>query len=88
MTAERSWAVGALGYVGVDTADVDAWRSLTVEVLGLQEARTSTEDRMLLKTDTQRARLFVHRAHDDRLAYLGGDPGRLLELETAVAEHE
>jgi 2,3-dihydroxybiphenyl 1,2-dioxygenase len=88
MTADRRWAVGALGYVGVDTTDVAGWRTLTVDVLGMQEAQTSTDDRMLLKTDTQRARVFVHRAQEDRLAYLGWELSSLLELETAVAELE
>jgi 3,4-dihydroxy-9,10-secoandrosta-1,3,5(10)-triene-9,17-dione 4,5-dioxygenase len=83
-----SWRTRGLGYLGINSADVDGWRRLAVEVLGLQEADSSSDDRLLLKMDDQRARIFVHRSTEEGLAFLGWELGDLIELEEAVADLE
>lgn len=78
--------VRAIGYVGLNATDVDAWRDFAENVLGAQVQPESTSDRLVVKTDDYRARIFVERSDQSGLAYLGLELGNATELADAVAQ--
>jgi 2,3-dihydroxybiphenyl 1,2-dioxygenase len=78
--------VVALGYVIVDTTDLDRWERFAAGLLGVQVAER-TPDRLLLRVDEKSYRLDVRRADEDRCVVVGWEtrgPDELAELAAAV----
>lgn len=78
--------VRSVGYVGLFASDVDEWRHFAEHILGAQIRPESNSDRLLVKTDDYRSRIFVERAEEPGFAYLGLELGSAGELTAAVAE--
>lgn len=73
--------IAALGYVGIDSADLEGWRALATGVLGLEVSRSSGADELRLKLDSYEHRVAVHRAQREGLAYLGWEVPTMRELD-------
>jgi len=63
--------VRSLGYVGLETADLDGWEQYATRVLGTMTAQHSTPEHRFFKIDNHPHRLAVVRGVKDRLAYIG-----------------
>ena len=63
--------VRALGYVGLESADLAGWTRFATEVLGLAVAPHSSDEVVQLKMDDWAHRYTVTAGERDRLAYLG-----------------
>ncbi|MGY1812488.1 VOC family protein [Blastococcus sp. SYSU D00820] len=60
-----------LGYVEVQTTDIDRWRELTVEALGFGVGTGPNPDALYLRMDERRARIIVRPADVDRVVAVG-----------------
>ena len=80
--------VRALGYIGIDVADLDAWRSYA-ETLGAMVVASGDGDRLHLRIDERPHRVIV-RHSDDRegLAFAGWEFADQRALDQAAAELE
>lgn len=67
-------SVRSLGYVGINTTDMDGWRMQAAEVMGLQIAEDSG-DRLTLRMDDRACRIAVHQSSENGGAYYGWDVG-------------
>ena len=77
-----------LGYLGVATRDVAAWRSLMVDVLGVGESAGppgSNGDTLYLKMDDRTWRIAVHPGEDEQCSYAGWELPSEEEFDDAVA---
>lgn len=84
MSTSTDATVGCLGYLGVNSVDLDGWRRLAVDVLGM-EVGTGTDDELLrLKLDDHVYRIAVHRAGEESLAYQGWEVRSIPDLEALV----
>jgi 2,3-dihydroxybiphenyl 1,2-dioxygenase len=63
--------VQELGYVGVSSGDLDAWRSYAPTVLGHEIVHDSDADTLFLKMDDHHHRLTLHAGEADDVAYVG-----------------
>ncbi len=63
--------IKALGYLAIDTTDIDRWRTLAFDVLDLGRGAESTDDTLYLRMDERAYRLVVRRADVDRLSAVG-----------------
>jgi 2,3-dihydroxybiphenyl 1,2-dioxygenase len=63
--------VAAIGYLGIDSADLAAWERLATEVIGAEVGRGTTDGVLRLKLDTYEHRISIHRAAREGLGYLG-----------------
>lgn len=72
--------VVALGYVGIETTNPQAWADFGPNILGLSigEPRDGT---LFLRMDERSYRLAVHRGDQDRLAYMGWEVPTLAALD-------
>jgi 2,3-dihydroxybiphenyl 1,2-dioxygenase len=77
--------VNRLGYVGVGTADVGAWRSYATEVLGQELAPDSDDHATYLRMDDHHHRLTVHPADTEDMLYLGWEVRDPDDLEAMAA---
>lgn len=77
----------ALGYVGLDVTDLDAWTALSTDVLGLQTTRTDSGS-VRLRCDEREYRAELHPAERDGLAYLGLEVRDLPALQALTARLE
>lgn len=79
--------IAALGYVVIETTDLEKWRVFATQVLGLMVAPHLSSDRQLyLKMDEYLYRLRIVAGLHDRFLYAGWElPGRE-SFEQAVAE--
>jgi 3,4-dihydroxy-9,10-secoandrosta-1,3,5(10)-triene-9,17-dione 4,5-dioxygenase len=60
-----------LGYLEVQTTDVDRWRELTVDALGFAVGSGPNPDALYLRMDERRARLVVVPGETDRVRAIG-----------------
>src|SRR5699024_1107121 len=60
-----------LGYLKVQTQDIERWRELTVDVLGLQETTGPEENGLYLRMDERAARLIVLPGDTDKVLAVG-----------------
>jgi 2,3-dihydroxybiphenyl 1,2-dioxygenase len=77
-----------LGYIGIATRDVAAWRSLMVDVLGVGESAGppgSNGDTLYLKMDDRSWRIAVHAGEEESCAYAGWEVPGEEEFDEAVA---
>jgi 3,4-dihydroxy-9,10-secoandrosta-1,3,5(10)-triene-9,17-dione 4,5-dioxygenase len=73
--------VRALGYLGLESADVEQWTVFATEVLGLMVAPHSNPDVVQLKMDDWSHRWSVTSGERDRLAYTGWEVADAMTLE-------
>ena len=67
-------AINSLGYLGVTSQDVDAWRSFGTDVLGLQDVSDVSNGGsgdVYLKMDEDPWRLFIEAGDTDQLCLCG-----------------
>ena len=64
-------AVHSLGYLVVETTDLDRWRELAVDVLGLAVGKGPDQAALYLRVDERPARLVVQPGDTDRLVAVG-----------------
>ena len=62
--------VHELGYVGISSGDLDAWRSYATSVLGHEVAYDSDEGSLFLKMDGHHHRLSVHPGDSEDVAFV------------------
>ena len=80
--------IARLGYIGIESARLDAWASFAVEVLGLAVGEQGEDGELLLRMDDRPARLIVHPGAQERVAYIGwevSDEGSMDDLVRALA---
>jgi 3,4-dihydroxy-9,10-secoandrosta-1,3,5(10)-triene-9,17-dione 4,5-dioxygenase len=84
----KNHRVAALGYLGINSRDLEGWCDLATKVLGLEVGRNSTPDELRLKLDTYEHRIAVHRAGEEGLAYLGWEVPTMRQLAAVTAALE
>jgi 3,4-dihydroxy-9,10-secoandrosta-1,3,5(10)-triene-9,17-dione 4,5-dioxygenase len=72
--------ISSLGYLRVAAADIPAWRSLGVRVLGMTEGRGPDERHLYLRMDEFPARLVIEPGEQDRLLCAGWEVAGEAEL--------
>ena len=73
--------IRALGYLTIDTTDLDRWRTLAFDVLDLGEGTDSDDDTLYLRLDERAHRLVIRRSETDRLAAIGWEVRDELALD-------
>lgn len=58
-------AVSSLGYVIIETRDLEAWREFGTKALGAMEAQSPSDDALLLRIDDRPFRLWVRKGERD-----------------------
>ena len=76
--------IESLGYAGVSTTDVGAWRTFAADVLGLQVCNLTNG--LALRMDDRVHRLLVQSSAANGIAYLGWDVGDGERLAAAARE--
>lgn len=79
--------VKALGYVVVETVDLDAWQAFACDFLGLMAAER-TDDRLLLRMDEYAYRLDIRKGENEGITAMGWDVGTaasLAEIEARLS---
>lgn len=84
MSTDLTVDLKSLGYLRVDSTDVDAWRTFAVRVLGLAEGRGPDPDHLYLRMDALSARIVVVPGDTDRLACTGWEVADHWALANAV----
>jgi 2,3-dihydroxybiphenyl 1,2-dioxygenase len=64
-------SVHSLGYLVIETTDLDRWRELTVDVLGMAVGKGPDPAALYLRIDNRPARVVVHPGQTDRLVAVG-----------------
>ncbi|HEY3302162.1 MAG TPA: VOC family protein [Candidatus Binatia bacterium] len=80
--------IAALGYVGINATDAQAWARFGPEILGLRAAPAGEDGTVYLQMDERAYRLAVHPASTNGLAYIGWELPSALDLEQACVELE
>jgi 2,3-dihydroxybiphenyl 1,2-dioxygenase len=78
--------IKSVGYVGLNAADLPAWRDYAATVLGAGVREDSPDDELRLKLDDYRWRVAVHQADADGFGYLGLELANASAFTTAVEE--
>ncbi len=81
--------ISSLGYLRVESADVDAWREFGTKVLGMSEGRGPDPAAVYLRMDDFPARIVVVPGERDRLAATGWEVASehdLAEVARALAD--
>jgi 3,4-dihydroxy-9,10-secoandrosta-1,3,5(10)-triene-9,17-dione 4,5-dioxygenase len=63
--------VHSLGYLVVETTDLERWRELAVDVLGMAVGKGPDPDALYLRIDDRPARLVIHPGQTERLVTIG-----------------
>jgi 2,3-dihydroxybiphenyl 1,2-dioxygenase len=63
--------VHSLGYLVVETTDLDRWRELAVDVLGMAVGKGPDESALYLRLDDRPYRLVIHAGQTERLVTVG-----------------
>ncbi|MFI9741016.1 VOC family protein [Streptomyces sp. NPDC052494] len=80
--------IRALGYLRLETTDLDAWRRYALDVLGMVQATGTTDDTLLLRVDDRAYRIAVQAGESDRLLAAGWEVANAAALAEAAAELE
>ncbi|MFE2324977.1 VOC family protein [Streptomyces sp. NPDC059385] len=80
--------IRALGYLRIETADLAAWRSYVLDVLGMTEAQGSTDARLNVRIDDRIHRFQFVAGSQDRLLAAGFELANAKALAEAAAELE
>jgi 2,3-dihydroxybiphenyl 1,2-dioxygenase len=75
-----------IGYLGFESANLDAWREYGPQVMGFQlgQAPESDKESLYFRLDDRRHRIAFHPGRIDRLAYIGWEAKGKLEFHAAV----
>jgi 2,3-dihydroxybiphenyl 1,2-dioxygenase len=76
--------VSGLGYFGLRTGRIDAWRTFAERILGLQTE--ATEDGLRLRADDRAWRIALHADDTEEFGYVGWEVPGPAELAAAAAE--
>ncbi len=82
-------AIVGLGYLGINSTDLEAWKTYATRVIGAQVIEESA-DNLRLRLDEKMYRFEVHRADVDGPAYFGWDVGSdrsLAEICSSFDQH-
>jgi len=60
-----------LGYLGIETGDLEAWRKFATEMLGLSVAGARPDGALPLRMDDHDHRFLLHQGPSDDVAYVG-----------------
>lgn len=77
-------SVNALGYIGIEASDLDAWRRYGNDFLGLMDVSTSA-DELRFRVDARSWRVAVHAGPADDLAYAGFEVAGASALADTIA---
>jgi 2,3-dihydroxybiphenyl 1,2-dioxygenase len=77
-----------LGYLGLNVADLGAWRKFACELLGLMPVEDARSDAQLFRMDERAWRIALHPERPEGLAYAGWECADPAEFEAAVARIE
>jgi 2,3-dihydroxybiphenyl 1,2-dioxygenase len=80
--------VHSLGYLVVETTDLDRWRELAVEVVGMAEGTGPDPDALYLRMDDRPYRLVIHRGQTERLVTIGWECRDRETFRAVVAQLE
>ncbi|MEV7524519.1 VOC family protein [Streptomyces sp. NPDC091371] len=80
--------IRALGYLRIETADLAAWRSYVLDVLGMTEAQGSTDAQLNVRIDDRIHRFQFVAGAQDRLLAAGFEVANAKALAEAAAELE
>jgi 2,3-dihydroxybiphenyl 1,2-dioxygenase len=80
-------AVLALGYIGVDATDFDAWRRFATDVFAMQVVERGP-DALALRTDERCQRVLVQRSDRDAPAFYGFETAGAQEMKETVGRLE
>ena len=76
--------IKSLGYVRVESTDVEQWRHFAGKVLGLAEGRGPTEGHLYFRMDELSARIVVVPSEQDRMGCMGWEVADRRALAQAV----
>ncbi|MFC9962929.1 biphenyl-2,3-diol 1,2-dioxygenase [Nocardia ignorata] len=79
--------IKSLGYVKIQTADMDRWRKFALEVLGFAQGSGPDEDALYLRMDERAARIVVVPGESDAVVTIGWevrDHAALVRVQEAV----
>ncbi|MGM7648858.1 biphenyl-2,3-diol 1,2-dioxygenase [Nocardia sp. JW2] len=79
--------IKSLGYVKIQTADMDRWRKFAFEVLGFAQGSGPDEDALYLRMDERAARIVVVPGESDAVVTIGWevrDHAALVRVQEAV----
>jgi 3,4-dihydroxy-9,10-secoandrosta-1,3,5(10)-triene-9,17-dione 4,5-dioxygenase len=77
-----------LGYLTIETTDLDRWRELAVDVLGMVVGSGPDPDALYLRVDDRAARLVLLPGDTDRLVNVGWEVGSAEALRATVQRLE
>ncbi|GAA3262991.1 VOC family protein [Streptomyces lavendulae] len=80
--------IRALGYLRIETADLPAWRTYVLDLLGMTEAPGSTPGSLHVRIDDRVHRFQFVAGEQDRLLAAGFEVANARTLEEAAAELE
>ncbi len=80
-------SVVALGYIGVDARDLNAWRAFGTDVLAVQVIERGS-DALALRVDERCQRVLVQRGAGDGPAFFRFETGGERELREAAGKLE
>jgi 2,3-dihydroxybiphenyl 1,2-dioxygenase len=78
--------VNELGYVGISSLDLDAWREYVTNVLGQEVAYDSDAENLFLKMDGHHHRLSVHPGEVEDVAFVGWEVGSAANMQAVAAQ--
>ncbi len=78
-------AMRGLGYLGLNVADVGAWRKFAAELLGLMPVDAGPGDALRLRMDERAWRISLHEGRPEGLAYAGWECADPASFEQALA---
>jgi 3,4-dihydroxy-9,10-secoandrosta-1,3,5(10)-triene-9,17-dione 4,5-dioxygenase len=76
--------IRSLGYLRIETTDIEAWRVFGLKVLGMVEGQGPNPDALYLRMDDFPARLVIVPGETDRLAQSGWEVANSGELDEVV----
>jgi 3,4-dihydroxy-9,10-secoandrosta-1,3,5(10)-triene-9,17-dione 4,5-dioxygenase len=82
--ADPQLDIRALGYLRIESTDLEQWRHFAGTVLGLVEARGPREDHLYFRMDEVSARIVVTPSEHDRLGAMGWEVADHRALAAAV----
>src|SRR5690606_1316767 len=86
----REMDIRGIGYIGLESPNIDAWRSYGPEVLGLGIGRNPDGDSesLYLRLDDRRYRIALHPGPIDKLVYIGWEAIGRMAFEDGVKKLE
>ncbi|WP_185928862.1 VOC family protein [Sphingomonas sp. IC081] len=73
--------IRALGYVGFETLLINEWKHFATEILGLQIGEELADGTLVLRSDSYKARIFLHPGPSEDILYAGWETFKAEELQ-------